>query len=155
LDTIQPGGLAADISTFAARWGAFQGYAAGNWYFGKNADTGQQIIDVAPPASNHRVFSMSYTVNTLATLTPMRAQALAQTILPTDATQQGDLQTITDGHTTSQKAIYCSPAFAAAFPANTQAIEPLSGSGFVTVTYGLRPDGSVEMINLEPSTAPS
>jgi hypothetical protein len=148
LSDIQPGGLGADIGTFAPRWGPAQGTALSTTYYGRYADTGAAPVAVTAPASNGRVFALFYTPDTTQSFAQSQAQALALGILPSDAEAQGQPQTVTVSGATDLVTYYCSAAFAAAFPVGTQAIAPLIGSGLIVETDHLSASGTVTSVDL-------
>jgi hypothetical protein len=104
---------------------------------------------------------MSYQVDTTVKLSLASATTLALTILPADVTQQGALQAFTDNHSGRLVAVYCSPAYGAAFPVGTQSVDAqgvtvtLTGSGLVSVIYYQRPDGSIASIAIGGYAPPS
>jgi hypothetical protein len=143
---IQDGGYGADLGTFTQRWGASDGVAAGSVYFGRWADgmPKVQVADAVP--SNHRVYHMSYLVDTAQEMTQAQAETLATALLPKDATltertQQGSDFTVT----------YCSASLIAAFPTSVREINgPLPHNGLVVVTYTHRTDGQLFGIVFAP-----
>lgn len=144
LANIQAGGEGATLDTFAARWGPQAGVALGNMGFGRYADTGRQKVLVPSylPANN-RVWTVQYFVDTTQKLSVADAPAVAATILPKDAVQQGAPKQNGNGITVG----FCSAAMLAAFPLGTSINGQLMAeTGFLTVGYILRSDGSVDSV---------
>ena len=143
---IQNGGFGANYDTFARRWGASGGVAAGSEIFGQWSDGTPkvQIADALP--SNHRVYQMSYHVDKAQAVTEAQGEVLAKSILPKDATPVGRSQQDNELIVT-----YCSAAIIAAFPPSVQDINgPLPHNGLIAVNYALRTDGNVEAIAFTP-----
>ena len=140
-DAIQPGGLGALSSTFAARWGGDAGVALGTTYFGRYQDSGMPIVGVPSTELGGRVLSLIYHVDSTAHVTLAQAQTIAAGILPADA------HPIPNGAPPSTTSpityTYCSNAILAAFPPGSTNFT----GGDLAVTYYLRSDGSVDSID--------
>lgn len=143
---IVPGGEGAPLDTFATRWGPASGVAMGSTSFGRYSDTHRQKVLVPsylPP--NNRVWSVQYFVDTTQQVSLADVSAIAASILPKDAAQQGQPQQTGDGVAT----YYCSPAMLAAFPPGTSVNQqPMPDSGMLHVSYVLRADGFVDSIGV-------
>jgi hypothetical protein len=144
---IQPGGLGALGTTFAARWGGVADVALGTTYFGRYRDTGQGIVSVPSTAlaPGARVPSLTYHVDSTAHVTLTRAKTIAATILPTDV--HPIYNGAPPGTNSPIMYTYCSAAFWAAFPPPS----PNVTYGELAATYYLRSDGTVDYIDFSPA----
>lgn len=144
LADIQPGGFGATVDTFDTRWGQHHGAAAGSIFFGPNTSAGAWVVQAVEPASNNRIYNMSYRVDPAKQTTLAQAEALARTIVPKDAVQT------TPPHQTPYgiEADYCSAALVAAFPSSVAGpILPLQHTGRLVVLYTLDAGGNVVSID--------
>lgn len=137
---IQPGGFGATLDTFDARWGQHHGVAAGSIYFGPDTSSGNWVVSAAEPASNGRVYLMTYHVDPAKTMTLAQAEAVTATIVPRDATRTAGPRTTASG----VEVDYCSAALIAAFPLSVQmSVAPLYHDGRIVVMYDVDADGNV------------
>lgn len=150
--SIQPGGVGADSSTLAQRWGKQDGVAAGSSYYGPITSQGIPQIQVTNGYS--RAYELFYNVDSGHKFAPTDATALAKTILPTDATAMTQLQPVMDpqsGVETLQQ-LYCSAAYlAVAPPIGQTSTFPVPRNGVIRVTYRLGQVGNVQLIVFEPA----
>lgn len=150
LASIQPGGVGADFSTLATRWGGEDGVALGSLYFGH---TSKGTPQVQVPDGGSRAYGLLYNVDPARPMTMTQAVALAQTILPTDAAALSPLRySAASGNKPAEYLrTYCSAAYLAIAPKSQQGPLPLPGNGVIQVTYNLNTDGSVSGINFWPA----
>jgi hypothetical protein len=125
LATIRPGGLGADISTFAARWGPVSGGGHGIVAFGRYADRTPKLQ--ASPADG-RVMYITYFVDPQQQVSANQVAALVQTIVPADAMSQGPPAPASNGQLELTQT-FCSAAYRSLVP---------SSGGTISVTYHLR-----------------
>jgi hypothetical protein len=150
LASIQPGGVGADFSTLATRWGGEDGVALGSLYFGH---TSKGTPQVQVPDGGSRAYGLLYNADPAQPITMTQAIALAQTILPTDVTALSPLRYSAAGgsNPAEYQRTYCSAAYLAIAPASQQGPLPVPGNGVIQVTYYLNTDGSVSEINFWPA----
>jgi hypothetical protein len=137
--------MGADITTFASVWGPEDGSPAPGalYLFGRyrNSTTDKVMAQGGPL---DRAYGMDYHADPSQTLTLHQATQIVNTqILPADAAQL----TFPQPSGPSMTVQYCSPAFAAAFPANSG----LPQNGLIWVTYFLRSTGDVDYMHVSPS----
>lgn len=148
---IQPGGVGADTSTFATRWGKQDGVAAGSSYFGPL--TAQGVPEIQVTNGYARAYELFYNVSSGQKMAPSDATTLAKSILPTDATPITQLQSVVDpqsGVETLQQ-LYCSAAYLAVAPPSGQATTyPVPRNGVIRVTFTLGQVGNVQIIAFGP-----
>lgn len=142
LSKIRPGGMGASPDTFASVWGPEDGSPGpgGTYSFGRYPDSGIDKI-FAQDGAVARIYGMDYHADTSQTLTlPQATQIVNSQILPADAGQL----TFPPAGGTLITVQYCSPAFAAAFPASTG----VTPTGFIWVTYYFRSNGDVDRMHV-------
>ena len=149
LASIQSGGIGADFSTLATRWGGTDGAAAGSLYFGH---TSKGTPQVQAPNGYGRAYGLIYNVDPAQPMTITQATALAQTILPTDAAPLTALRysPASGNNPPEYQRTYCSAAYLAIAPTSQQGPLPVPRNGVIQVSYVLNADGSVLNIDFWP-----